>query len=311
MKTRVCAVADKVAEKFVATSFKPFLDAFRFDCQIRNLTSRTLDCYFERLGYFFDYLSRRGMSLQQVTRQANQDYVLSLQGSVSDETINGRLRVYRKFFNFLTEEEMWEGQNPMKGVKLLRTARLIKPVVSPEDVQRIIASPNRKTFEGNRNLVMILLLWDGMLRKKELLGLKISDIDLEVHLLKVFGKGRKERMVPMGIKTLKVLHQFLSRWRSKFPGDFLICMRNGEPLTERHCHKIVQQMGQKHDIRLHPHLLRHSAATRYIQQGGNPPVLQRILGHSSLLVTQNYLHLSSADALNSYSQFSPSNSLRF
>ena len=117
-------------------------------------------------------------------------------------------------------------------------------------------------------------------------------------------------MVPLGSKTLRILNQFLVRWRSKFPGDHVIAMRNGEPLTERHCHKLVQQLGKRHGLHVHPHLLRHSAATFYIQQGGNPAILQRILGHSSLTVTQKYLHLSNEDAARSYDTLSPGNAVR-
>jgi site-specific recombinase XerD len=154
------------------------------------------------------------------------------------------------------------------------------------------------------------MMWDGMLRRNELLALKLTDINLDGRLIKVFGKGRKERMVPLGVKTVRALHQFLARWRSKFPGDTLICMRNGEQITERHCHKIVQQLGRKNGVKLYPHLLRHSAATWYIRQGGNPVILQGIMGHSSLTVTQQYLHLSSKDAVDSYDKFSPANALR-
>ncbi len=146
-----------------------------------------------------------------------------------------------------------------------------------------------------------------MLRRNEVLGLKVGDIDLNSRLIKVFGKGRKERMVPLGVKTLKVLHQYLVKWRSKHSGDFVICMRNGEPVTERHCHKIIQRIGKKHGVKLYPHLLRRSAATWYIRQGGNRAILQGILGHTSPLVAQKYLHLSSQDALRFYNSYSPAN----
>ena len=157
---------------------------------------------------------------------------------------------------------------------------------------------------------MVLLFWDGMLRLNEVRNLKLSDVDLEGRLIKVFGKGRKERMVPLGVKTLKAIQQFLIKWRSKYSGENLICMRNGQAIKERHYHKIIQQLGEKSGLKLHPHLLRHSAATWYIRQGGNPVILQKILGHSSLSVTQKYLHLSNEDAVNSYNDFSPSNGLK-
>ena len=300
----------RIDAQFKETEFRPYLDSFKYECLVRNLTPKTIDVYYERLGYFFSYLQRLGISVNEISKKIIQDYILSLMGHVSEETINGRIRTYRRFFGHLVDEGLWEHENPMVAVRPQRAPKHIRTVVEPEIVQKLIGSLNRSTFEGNRNVVLLLLLWDGMLRKKELMGLITTDVQLDNHLIKVYGKGRKERMVPLGKKTLKTLHHFLLKWRTKYPGDHVICMRNGEPLKERHCHKIVQDLGKKQGIRLYPHLLRHSAATWYIQQGGNPAVLQRILGHSSLLVTQNYVHLSSADAVKSYEAFSPSNCLR-
>jgi site-specific recombinase XerD len=300
----------RVESRFRATEFKKYLDLFKLDCQVRNLTEKTIDVYYERLGYFFSYIKDEGISFQAICRNTIQQYILTLIENVSDETVNGRIRAVKRFFNFLCDEGLWEGQNPISGIKLLRTTKKVKPVVKSDNVQKLLAASDIKTFEGARNKVMILLFWDGMLRLNELLGLKTSDIDLEGRLIKVFGKGRKERMVPLGVKTLRAIHQYLIKWRSRYPGDHLICMRNGQPVTERHCHKIVQRLGEKVGIKLYPHLLRHSAATWYIRQGGNPAVLQKILGHTSLLVTQNYLHLSNADTVKSYDSFSPANCLR-
>lgn len=310
MRTSVMSKADKVEQVWKGSVFEPYLTAFRFDCQVKNLTPKTFDCYLERLGYLCGHLLKRGMSLPQVDKAEIQGYVLSLKDKVSDETINGRIRVYRRFFGFLVEEGLRESGNPVIGVKLLKTAKKVKPVVDPETVQKIINGMDRNRFEGMRDLIIVLLLWDGMMRKNEMRTLKVSDVNLNDRLVKVFGKGRKERMIPLGVKTLKALHQYLIRWRSKYPGEYLICMRNGEPLTERHCHKIVHDIGKTNGIKLYPHLVRHSAATWYIRQGGNPAVLQGILGHTSLLVTQKYLHLTNQDAVNSYAQFSPSNCLR-
>lgn len=305
--------------KFKDSEFEKYFESFQLDCLMRNLTSVTIEGYAERLYALFSYLVDEDIAFASVTRQEIQRYVMSLKSAksgasteknVSDETINGRIRVYRRFWNHLAEEGLWTGESPMAGIKLLKTSKRIKPVITPENIQTVISSINRKAFEGSRNIIIILLFWDGMLRKNEALTLKLNDIDLNGRLIRVFGKGRKERMVPLGVKTTRMLHRYIIRWRSKYPGDHLICMRNGRPLTERHCHKVIQRIGERVGIKLYPHLLRHSAATWYIQQGGNPAVLQKILGHTSLLVTQNYLHLSNADTVNSYNSFSPSNCLR-
>ncbi len=264
--------------------------------------------YFERLDHLLSSTREQSIAFTDISKRVILDYILSLKGRVSDETINGRIRAYRRFFNFLVAEGLWQKENPMAGIRLLKTASKVKSVVDPETVQKIVRSLSRSTFESSRDLVMVLLFWDGVLRDKEIRNLKLADIEFRNRLIRVFGKGRKERLVPLGVKTLKALHHHVIKFRSKYPGDRLICMRNGQPLTERCCRRIIQRIGEKHGVKLHPHLLRHSAATWYIRQGGNPAVLQGILGHTSLLVTQKHVRLSSQDAVASHEQFSPAKS---
>ncbi len=299
-----------VDELKVGSNWKTYVDAFVFGCKIRNLAPRTLNVYAERLGYLVRYLEEKGIDIEDITRQNIQDYLLSLIGNVSDETVNGRIRVYRRFFNYLEEEGIWEKPNPTKKLKLVKVSKRIKPVVSPEEIQRVLQSLNKSTYEGYRNLTMVMLFWDSMIRKEELITLKIDDIDLRAGLVKVYGKGRKERQVPMGAKTIKTVHFYLNRWRNGTPGNLAFCQRSGKPITSRHCHKIIQDIGNNVGIELYPHLIRHSAATFFIRQGGSPVILQKILGHTSLVVTQNYLHMSNQDMVETYSRFSPSNAIK-
>jgi integrase/recombinase XerD len=298
-----------VDECKVENHWKTYVDAFVFGCKIRNLAPRTLSVYAERLGYLVRHLEHKGIDIEEVTKQDLQDYLMSLIGNVSDETVNGRIRVYRRFFNYLEEESLWEKANPTKKLKLIKSSKRIKSVVTPEQIQQILLCLNKSTYEGYRNLTMIMLFWDSMIRKEELITLKLGDVDLRGGLIKVYGKGRKERQVPMGARTIKVLHFYLNRWREGRSGDLVFCQRNGKPITSRHCHKIIQDIGKQAGVELYPHLIRHSAATFFIRQGGSPVILQKILGHTSLVVTQNYLHMSNQDMVDTYNRFSPSNAI--
>lgn len=298
-----------VDEFKVDSHWKTYVDAFVFGCKIRNLSPRTLNVYAERLGYLARHLEARGIDIEGVKRQDIQDYLLTLIGNVSDETVNGRIRVYRRFFNYLEEEGLWEKSNPTHKLKLIKASKRIKPVISPEQIERAIRTLNKSTFEGYRNLTMIMLFWDSMIRKEELITLKVESLDLRGGLLTVYGKGRKERQVPMGAKTIKTIHFYLNRWRNGTAGNLVFCQRNGKPITSRHCHKIIQDIGKKANLDLYPHLIRHSAATYFIRQGGSPVILQKILGHTSLNVTQNYLHMSNQDMIDTYDKFSPSNAI--
>ncbi|HEX2897448.1 MAG TPA: tyrosine-type recombinase/integrase, partial [candidate division Zixibacteria bacterium] len=294
----------------VGSNWKTYIDSFIFGCRIRNLAPRTLNVYAERLGYLVRHLEVRGVDIEAVSRQDIQDYLLSLIGIVSDETVNGRIRVYRRFFNYLEEEGLWEKPNPTKKLKLVKVSKRIKPVILPDQIQEVLQSLNKSTYEGYRNLTMVLLFWDAMIRKEELITLTVDNVDLRAGLIKVYGKGRKERQIPMGAKTIKTVHFYLNRWRNGRPGDLVFCQRNGKEITSRHCHKIIQEIGKKAKINLYPHLIRHSAATFFIRQGGSPVILQKILGHTSLVVTQNYLHMSNQDMIETYGRFSPSNTIK-
>ena len=165
--------------------------------------------------------------------------------------------------------------------------------------------PNRRTFTGYRNYIMLLLFWDTMVRLGELLGLKVSDVDLKAGMIKVYGKGRKERCIPLGTTTIKRIHYFLSKHRRDIPGDFLVCRVDGHPLPVRSVERILERIGEKAGIKVTPHLLRHSAGTFWIKSGGSSAILQKILDHTTQSTTQLYIHLAGSDVKEWHARFSP------
>ncbi len=196
MKCNVISVTDRVLAEHSDDGVRPYLDAFNIDCSVRNLTQKTIDVYFEWLGYLLHSTREQSIAFTDTSKRVIQDYIVSLKGQVSDETINGRIRAYRRFFNFLVAEGLWQKENPMASIRLLKTASRVKPVVDPETtVQRIVRSLKRSTFEGSHNLAMVLLFWDGMLRNKEIRNLRLTDIDIQSRLMKVPGQRGKSPML--------------------------------------------------------------------------------------------------------------------
>jgi len=250
------------------------------------------------------YASEIGKPLELLSQREIQSYLMSIMDKVSPSTVNGRIRVFKVFYRHLMNEGLVE-QNPMQNIKLVRAEQKIKPVLSPDEMDRVLSGFDRKHFHGARNYCMILLTYDSMVRLNELLTIKLGDIDLNSKLIKVFGKGRKERHVPFSDRTATVLHTYMVRYRKFISGDLLFPMKNGKQITQRRAHRIFSFAGQRASIYLHPHLVRHSSASQFIRMGGNPSVLQKILGHSSLLVTQRYVHLSNEDMNQAYEKFSP------
>jgi integrase/recombinase XerD len=295
------ALIDSVDGFSIAT----YLQSFYFDCKVKNLASKTIDVYGERLRNFYRFIQSREVPFEGVDASLIQSYILSMKGKVSDYTVNGRIRVLRLFFNYLHREDLLDNGNPMDRIKLIRAERRLPKIITEEEIQKLLGVPNRRTFTGYRNYIMLLLFWDTMIRLGELLRLKVSDIDLKAGMIKVYGKGRKERCIPLGTKMIKAIHHFLAKYRRKIPGDSLVCKADGHGLPLRSLEQILERIGKKIGIKVTPHLLRHSAGTFWIKSGGSSAILQKILGHTTQSTTQLYIHLAGSDVKEWHSRFSP------
>jgi integrase/recombinase XerD len=290
--------------------WKVYIDAFIFGCKVNNLTENSVNSYAERLGYLVRYLQERQINIEDVTRLHLQEYIYSLVGKLSDITVNGRIQAMQRFWNYLEQEGIWKKPNPMHRIKRIKIEKKLKEVVTEEDVSRVISVVNKNSFVGYRNMTMLMLFFDTMIRRNELITLTIENVDLKNGIVKVFGKGRKWREVAMGTKMVKTMHFYLNRWRQDIPGDLVFCTHDGKSLDKDNVRHIIFRMGKRVGIHLHPHLLRHSAATWFIRHGGSPALLQRIMGHTSPVVTAGYTHLNSQDMVDSYQRLSPANAIR-
>jgi len=298
--------ADKIDMRF-----RDLAEQFYYDCRVRNLSPNTLRGYGERLMNFHVFLKGRKLRLEAVTRAVIQDYIMSLKDRVSDHTVNGRLRVLRVFFRFLAREGLSNNGNPMEKVSLIKTENTLKRILTPEHMEQLLSVPNKRIFTGYRNFAALLVFWDSLIRLSELINLKVEDVDLKQGLLKVFGKGRKERVVPVGTKTVRALHYYWIKYRQRISGDFFFCQKSGQPLERRNVERILTRIGERVDLHVTPHLIRHSGATWWIKQGAQPMYLQNLMGHTSMSVTQRYVHLASVDDLKKHHQkFSLADSLR-
>ncbi|MFZ1685532.1 MAG: tyrosine-type recombinase/integrase [Candidatus Zixiibacteriota bacterium] len=292
----------KVAEQMGMGS--DLLESFSFACRVKNLTPSTLKCYAERLGYLVEYSGTIKKSMEDLTQKDIQSYLMRILDTVSAATVNGRIRVFKVFFKHLKSEGLIK-VDPMVSISLMRAEQKVKPVLSSEEMSHVLAGLNRNTQYGARAYCMILLTYDAMLRLNELLSLRVENVDLHAKLVKVYGKGRKERFAPFSDRTAKTLHTYILKYRKGQPTDLLFATKNGHKIDPRRGHRIFSLAGKRAGLYLHPHLVRHSSASQFIRMGGNPAVLQKILGHSSLTVTQRYVHLSADDLNLAYERFSP------
>ena len=234
--------------------------------------------------------------------------------NLSGYTINCYLRSIRAFFSWLVSEGVI-AENPFDRVKIPRPPKKVIPAFSQHHVQQLLATVDLSKGEGYRDYAIILTLLDTGLRVSELCGLYLSDLWLEDGILKVTGKGNKERLVAIGRQVQRVLWRYISRHRPEpaMPNsDLLFLTKDGRPLTKDRVEKIIAHYGKKaqlRGIRCSPHTLRHTAAITFLRNGGDVFSLQRMLGHSSLEMTRRYCDVADIDVKKAHMRASPVDNL--
>lgn len=287
------------------------LKQFQFHIRTKNLTPKTISVYGERLGYFQRYLRTKSIPFGTVDRSTIQDFILAQkERGLADISVNGQIRVLKIFFKFLKDEEHLD-IDPAEKIQLLRTEKKIKTVLTEDQIQAMLAVPDRSNFVGMRNFLMLLVFYDTLIRLSELINLKMCDVDLEGGTLRIMGKGRKARIVPMGLKTVKYLHKFFTRYRQGFNTDYVFTTYRGDILDPRNVMRILERIGNKVGVHVSPHLLRHSGASHRAVSGMPAFLLQRLLGHTTIQMTEKYVHLVDDERLKAaFKQFSPADLMK-
>lgn len=215
----------------------------------------------------------------------------------SKRTIARRLSCLRKFFAWLFEEK----HIPQNPAELLDTPKLplyLPEVLSIEEVQRLLSAPDTSTKLGQRDLAMLHLLYASGLRVSELVNVKATDIDFQRGIIRVFGKGKKERLIPIHTTALAILTDYLQNTRCQFikdteADDELFLNRSGKKLTRQGVWKLIKRYAMLANIQgiISPHTLRHSFATHLLEGGADLRTVQILLGHSDLAATELYTHI--------------------
>lgn len=293
------------------TTFHQACEEFRLRCDSRNLSEGTLDWYRQILGGLERFLAQRYeiTRMEEVTPGTIRAHLAQLKArELSSETVHRTYGGLRCFFKFLLREGLIRS-NPMELVERPKRERHLIQPLQPEHVRALLEQANPKTFLGLRNKVLMLLMLDSGLRLSEALHLKLRDVDMAGGSVLVMGKGRKERRVPFAKFTRLALDAFLAaRRRIVVSSELLFISRDGRELTSRHVQIMIKRYGERagiQGVRVSPHTLRHTCATQYIINGGDPFSLQQILGHSTLEMVRNYVNLASRDVYDAHRKFSP------
>ena len=188
-------------------------------------------------------------------------------------------------FRWAVSEGMIE-TNPMATIRKPRFQRKIIKGLEPEICNKLLGSFNSRNLDNYRNKAIVYMFLDTGLRLSELANLQMSDINMEQGIIKVIGKGDKERLARIGIKTQEALWNYLAHRPVDL--DHVWLGRDNAPFTVDGIAQMIRNLGKRHGIRLSPHKLRHSFAISFLRNGANPFELQIALGHSTLEMTRRY-----------------------
>ena len=264
----------------------------------RSYTPNTLDAYLKDLQKLLNYYSDEGIDFRQVTLKQLDGFAKALQElGVGPRSVARILSGVRSFYRFLTIEKEVE-TDPTELLESPKLGKHLPEVLSLPEIDAIEAAIDLSKPEGVRDLAIVEVLFSCGLRISELCSLKLSELYLEEGYIRVHGKGRKERLVPIGDSAIDRLRQwFVVRQGCKVkPGeeDFVfVSLRRGKRLSRISLFVYIKEYAAKAGIRknISPHTFRHSFATQLLEGGANLRAIQAMLGHEDIGTTEIYMHV--------------------
>lgn len=278
----------------------------------RGLAENTLISYRRDLIQFKKFLQReKGSNIKDVGRNVILAYLLFLQKEGrAPATISRHLAALKSFFSFLLNERLIE-RDPTVNLESPKLEKRLPKVLTVEEVDLLLAQPQPVDPAGMRDKAMLELLYATGIRVSELISLDVEHVNLELSYIRCFGKGAKERIIPMGSVARRWVRTYLERGRPrllKSRGErALFLNHHGRRMTRQGFWKIIKKYaaaaGIKKDIT--PHTLRHSFATHLLENGADLRSVQEMLGHADITTTQIYTHLTRGRLKEVYSKTHP------
>lgn len=263
----------------------------------RNFTDNTLDAYMHDINKLMRYLATENLRAEDVTLETLQHFAASLHDiGVSPRSQCRILSGVRSFFKFL-QIDGYINDDPSELLESPQLGDHLPEVLSTEEVDRLEEAIDLEKWEGQRNRTIIEVLFSCGLRVSELVTLRMSNLYLDEHFIRVEGKGRKERFIPISESAIKQLqYWFMDRNMMKIkPGeeDYVFLNRRGAHLTRTMVLIMIKQAGVDAGINktISPHTLRHSFATALLEGGADLRVIQTMLGHETIGTTEIYTHV--------------------
>lgn len=278
-----------------------------------GLSANTRQAYERDLRLFCKTLGfKNSDALVNVSREQITGYMTQLkEKGLAAATIARKLAAIKAFYRFMTAEGYMDA-NPAEVVEAGTKGIKLPRVLSEDEVVRLLNQPDITTAEGFRDCTMLEVLYATGMRVSELINLTLERVDLNMKYIIAFGKGSKERIVPLGSVAAEFLQQYLEKVRPKLTHagrntNIVFLAFGGHELTRQRFWQIIRAYGRKANINkaLTPHILRHSFATHLLDNGADLRSVQELLGHSDISTTQIYTHLTNKRLRDIYAKAHP------
>ena len=278
----------------------------------RNFSQNTINAYQSDLDKYLIFLKKNDItSFNDISQNNVSDYLkfLSSEG-FAPSTISRYFSAIKTFHRFLSAEKLIDN-NPTLALSMPKIHKKLPDVLSVQEIDKIIDCIDEKSFFGTRNRAIIEILYSCGLRVSEVCNIKIGDLFLDDDLLRVMGKGSKERLVPIGGNAKDYLKSYLHNYRYNFvvkiKNNEIFLSKNGKKLTRARINQVLKDCSNLANIpkNISPHTLRHSFATHLLEGGADLRYVQLLLGHSDISTTEIYTHLDKVTIREIYNDHHP------
>lgn len=321
---------EQALDKSAATKLSKLIEGYKLCARSEGISENTIMLTERAVSYFSNFLTGSGLPtnvesigtseirsfilhLKEVQRFQSHPFIKSHDRKLTGHTINCYLRSISAFWSWLFREGFLE-VNPFARIKIPKAPTKVIIPFTEDQIQSLLQALDTSDISGLRAYAIILTFLDTGMRLGELIGLKKDDVDLRNKMLKVFGKGAKERRLPMGKRLLAALWKYQLHRPQPATGsiDNFFLTQDGWPLTKNRVETIIKDLGKKaglQGVRCSPHTFRHTFCIEFLRNGANLFSLQQMTGHSSLEVLRGYVALAESDVKIAHQKFSPADNL--
>lgn len=277
----------------------------------KNYSSFTLLNYKKDIEEYEMFLNEKNYNYKNMDYKKCTEYLLFLDNrNLKKTSVSRRLSSLRTFYKYLVLNNFVDN-NPFLLVSSPKKEKKMPKFINYSGIEEIFNIPNIKTKEGQRERVILEILYGSGIRVSELVNIKIKDIDFSNKTILIFGKGSKERLVSFGEPALDSIKQYINDGRKQYEieSEYLIVGKNEEQLTTRRIEQIIGELINKTSIKMNitPHMFRHTFATHLLDNGSDLIAVQELLGHESLSSTEIYTHISNEHLRDVYLKCHPRN----